>query len=179
MNNVKPRVGQLESDVGTLETKVDQHTQSINGLSTSKQNKLTAGENILIKNDVISATVPGGKTVYTGSFVDLFEKTSNSIRLNKDIDIEFINIGGNFVARGTVSLKKFEQSALAYRTMVYLCSVKTDYLTAYVEYKYDTQKLTMRIGNNTIAESDFGTYQIKTESGNVIIDKTAYFRVFA
>ena len=186
MNNVKPRVGQLESDVGTLETKVDQHTQSIsglstdvNGLKTSKQNKLTAGENILIKNDVISAIVPGGKTVYTGSFVDLFEKTSNSIRLKKDVDIEFINISGNFVARGTVSLKKFEQSALAYRTMIYLCSVKTDYLTAYVEYKYDTQKLTMRIGNNTIAESDFGTYQIKTESGNVIIDKTAYFRVFA
>ena len=186
MNNVKPRVGQLESDVGTLETKVDQHTQSIsglstdvNGLKTSKQNKLTAGENILIKNDVISAIVPGGKTVYTGSFVDLFEKTSNSIRLKKDVDIEFINISGNFVARGTISLKKFEQSALAYRTMIYLCSVKTDYLTAYVEYKYDTQKLTMRIGNNTIAESDFGTYQIKTESGNVIIDKTAYFRVFA
>ncbi len=63
MNNVKPRVGQLESDVGTLETKVDQHTQSIsglstevNGLKTSKQDKLTAGENIKIENNVISAS---------------------------------------------------------------------------------------------------------------------------
>lgn len=62
MNNVKPRVGQLESDVGTLETKVDQHTQSIsglstdvNGLKTSKQDKLTAGENITIQNNIISA----------------------------------------------------------------------------------------------------------------------------
>lgn len=62
MNNVKPRVGQLESDVGTLETKVDQHTQSIgalstdvNGLKTSKQDKLTAGENIVIQGNVISA----------------------------------------------------------------------------------------------------------------------------
>ena len=186
MNNVKPRVGQLESDVGTLETKVDQHTQSIsglstdvNGLKTSKQNKLTAGENILIKNDVISAIVPGGKTVYTGSFVDLFEKTSNSIRLKKDIDIEFINIGGNFVARGTVSLKKFEQSALPYRTMIYLCSVKTDYGNAEILYRYDTQSLSLTIGSNKIAESAFNDYQIKTESGNVIIDKTAYFRVFA
>ena len=83
MNNVKPRVGQLESDVGTLGTKVDQHTQSIsglstevnglktkvdqhtqsisglstdvNGLKTSKQDKLTAGNNIVIENNVISA----------------------------------------------------------------------------------------------------------------------------
>ena len=62
MNNVKPRVGQLESDVGTLGTKVDQHTQSIsglstevNGLKTSKQDKLTAGENISIQDNVISA----------------------------------------------------------------------------------------------------------------------------
>ena len=186
MNNVKPRVGQLESDVGTLETKVDQHTQSIsglstdiNGLKTSKQNKLTAGENIQIKNDVISATIPGGKTVYTGSFVNLFEKTSNSIRLKKDIDIEFIWIGGNFVSRGTVSLKKFEQSALPYRAMIYLCTFKTDYGNADILYRYETQKLTMRIGSNTIEESAFNDYQIKTESGNVIIDKTAYFRVFA
>ena len=186
VDGLKSRMSTAEGQISTNETNINQHTQSINGLSTdvnglktSKQNKLTAGENILIKNDVISATIPKGKTVYTGSFVNLFEKTSNSIRLKKDIDIEFINISGNFVSRGTVSLKKFEQSALDYRTIIYLCSVKTDYLTAYVEYKYDTQKLTMRIGNNTIAESDFGTYQIKTESGNVIIDKTAYFRVFA
>ena len=62
MSNLKPRVGQLESDVGTLNTKVDQHTQSISGLSTdvnalktSKQDKLTAGENIQIQGNVISA----------------------------------------------------------------------------------------------------------------------------
>ena len=58
MNNVKPRVGQLESDVGTLGTKVDQHTQSIsglstevNGLKTSKQDKLIAGSGITIDAD--------------------------------------------------------------------------------------------------------------------------------
>ena len=62
MNNVKPRVGQLESDVGTLNTKVDQHTQSISGLATdidnlrtSKQDKLTAGTGITIDNNVISS----------------------------------------------------------------------------------------------------------------------------
>lgn len=186
MNNVKPRVGQLESDVGTLETKVDQHTQSIsglstdvNGLKTSKQNKLTAGDNITITNDVISATIPGGKTVYTGSFVNLFEKTANSIRLKKDIDIEYIAIGGNFVARETISLKKFEQSALPYRTMIYFGDVKNDGLTARILYRYNEQTLTITIGSNTIAESAFNDYQIKTESGNVVIDKTAYFRVFA
>ena len=64
MNNVKPRVGQLESDVRTLNTKVDQHTQSIsdivadvNGLKTSKQDKLTAGQGVVIEGNTIS--VPG------------------------------------------------------------------------------------------------------------------------
>ena len=186
VNGLKSRMSTAEGQISTNETNINQHTQSINGLSTdvnglktSKQNKLTAGENILIKNDVISATIPVGKTVYTGSFVNLFEKTSNLIRLKKDIDIEFINIAGNFVSKGTVSLKKFEQSDLPYRTMIYLCDIKTNNITAYILYRYDTQKLTINIGSNTIEESAFNDYQIKTESGNVIIDKTAYFRVFA
>ena len=186
VNGLESRMSTAEGQISTNETNINQHTQSINGLSTdvnglktSKQNKLTAGENILIKNDVISATIPVGKTVYTGSFVNLFEKTSNLIRLKKDIDIEFINIAGNFVSKGTVSLKKFEQSDLPYRTMIYLCDIKTNNINAYILYRYDTQKLTINIGSNTIEESAFNDYQIKTESGNVIIDKTAYFRVFA
>ena len=186
VNDLKSRMSTAEGQISTNETNINQHTQSINGLSTdvnglktSKQNKLTAGENILIKNDVISATIPKGKTVYTGSFVNLFEKTSDSIRLKKDIDIELITIGGNFVARKVVSLKKFEQSALPYRTFVYFLNTKSNNVTAEGMYRFDTQSLSLTIGGNKIEESDFGTYQIKTESGNVIIDKTAYFRVFA
>ena len=83
MNNVKPRVGQLESDVGTLETKVDQHTQSIsglstdvNGLKTSKQDKLIAGEGIVIADDGKTiSTIGGGLKVYTGSINDLIKFT--------------------------------------------------------------------------------------------------------
>ena len=183
MNNVKPRVGQLESDVGALETKSAQNTQAINGLADdlkTKQGKLTAGENITISTDnVISATIPGGKTVYKGSFLNLFEKTSNSIRLKKDIDIEYIVIGGNSLAKGVVSLKKFEQSALTYRNDMYFGIDKSDYVTAYIHYRFNEQTLEMRIGGNTIAESAFNDYQIKTESGNVVINKTSYFRVFA
>ena len=74
MNNVKPRVGQLESDVGTLETKVDQHTQSIsglstdvNGLKTSKQDKLIAGENITIQDNVISSQTAMPRRVIEGA----------------------------------------------------------------------------------------------------------------
>ena len=87
MNNVKPRVGQLESDVGTLETKVDQHTQSIsglstdvNGLKTSKQDKLIAGEGIVIADDgkTISTTA-GGLKVYAGPITDLVTFSDNQI----------------------------------------------------------------------------------------------------
>ena len=87
MDNVKSRVGQLESDVGTLKTKVDQHEQSIsglstdvNGLKTSKQDKLIAGEGIVIADDGKTiSTVGGGLKVYTGSINDLISFTSSKI----------------------------------------------------------------------------------------------------
>ena len=87
MSNLKPRVGQLESDVGTLNTKVDQHTQSIsglstdvNGLKTSKQDKLIAGEGIVIADDGKTiSTIGGGLKVYTGSINDLISFTSTKI----------------------------------------------------------------------------------------------------
>ena len=62
----------MESDVGTLETKVDQHTQSIsglstdvNGLKTSKQDKLIAGSGITIGSDgkTISSAGPSYRTI--------------------------------------------------------------------------------------------------------------------
>ena len=185
VNGLKNRMSTAEGQISTNETNINQHTQSINGLSTdvnglktSKQNKLTAGENISIVNDVISATIPRGKTVYTGSFVNLFEKTANSIRLKKDVDIEFISIAGNFIARETISLKKFEQSLLTNRPGLYFGIVKTDYFSADIFYRYNEQTLTIKIGSNTIAESTFNDYQIKTESGNVTLNKTAYFRIW-
>ena len=85
MDNVKPRVEQLESDVGTLETKVDQHTQSIsglstdvNGLKTSKQDKLIAGEGISIAAD--------GKTISASSEwhpINSPAELSNYLRITK------------------------------------------------------------------------------------------------
>ena len=62
VNGLKERMTTAEGQIATHETKINQHTQSINGLSTdinglktSKQDKLTAGENISIQNNVISA----------------------------------------------------------------------------------------------------------------------------
>lgn len=87
MNNVKPRVGQLESDVGTLETKVDQHTQSIsglstdvNGLKTSKQDKLIAGSGIVIADDGRTISTTGGNYTLTpiNSMTDLIDSIRNS-----------------------------------------------------------------------------------------------------
>ena len=48
MSNIKPRVGQLESGIEALET-------NVTALDTTKQDKLTAGDNITINNNVISA----------------------------------------------------------------------------------------------------------------------------
>ena len=69
VNGLKGRMTTAEEQIATHETKIDQQTQSINGLTTdvnglktdvnglktSKQDKLTAGENISIQDNVISA----------------------------------------------------------------------------------------------------------------------------
>ena len=61
INGLKGRMATAEGQIATHETKIDQHTQSINGLTTdvnalktNKQDKLTAGNGIEIKNNTIS-----------------------------------------------------------------------------------------------------------------------------
>ena len=69
VNGLEDRMATAEGQIATHETKINQNTQSINGLTTdvnglktdvnglktSKQDKLTAGENISIQDNVISA----------------------------------------------------------------------------------------------------------------------------
>lgn len=61
INGLKGRMATAEGQIATHETKINQHTQSINGLTTdvngltsNKQDKLTAGDGIEIKNNTIS-----------------------------------------------------------------------------------------------------------------------------
>lgn len=64
INGLKGRMTTAEGQIATHETKINQHTQSINGLTTdvnglkttinNKQDKLTAGDGIEIKNNTIS-----------------------------------------------------------------------------------------------------------------------------
>ena len=61
INGLKGRMATAEGQIATHDTKITQHTQSINGLTTdvnalktNKQDKLTAGNGIEIKNNTIS-----------------------------------------------------------------------------------------------------------------------------
>ncbi len=134
MNNVKPRVGQLESDVGTLETKVDQHTQSIsglstdvNGLKTSKQDKLTAGTNITIENNVISAKgAPQWKVLQSSTLSSLrtiYEMSASAITVHKTFRIKVcfgtMNYGGGVHA----TLGSIEKGVYAIDSSKNVCSV--------------------------------------------------------
>ena len=131
MNNVKPRVGQLESDVGALDTKVNQHTQSINGLTTDmagKQDKLTAGDNITISNNVISATsgAPQWKVLQSATPTTLrgiYEVSSTAITVKKTFRVKVcfrtLNYGGAVHA----TLGSIEKGVYAIDPDKDLCSV--------------------------------------------------------
>ena len=179
MNNVKPRVGQLESDVSALQTKSNQNAQAINGLTADmdgKQNTLTAGDNISIVNDVISATIPGGKKVYTGSFSDLFERTASHIKVKRDFDIEYINIFGNGIDRSIVSVRACQQEFLPYRVQYHFGKNSNNYIF----FGNDTNRLSIYVAGSAIKEDIMNERQIKTDSGNVTLanNVTQYFRIF-
>ena len=170
-----------EGQIATHETKINQHTENINGLTTdvnglqaSKQDKLTAGKGITIVNSVISAK----RSIYQGSLIDLFEKTSSYIRVKQDFEIEYINISGNGLSRIYSTQKICKQDFLANRTMYYFASVKSDYGSGYILYRNDTNKISIYVSGQQLTEETLDTYQIKTDSGNVDLTYTKYFRIW-
>ena len=181
ISGLNDRMSTAEGQITTHETKINQHTQNINGLSTdvnglqaSKQDKLTAGKGITIVNSVISAK----RSIYQGSFIDLFEKTSSYIRVKQDFEIEYINISGNSLNRVYSTQKICKQDFLANRTMYYFASVKSDYGTGYILYRSDTNKISIYISGQQVTEETMNDHQIKTDSGNVDLTYTQYFRIW-
>ena len=106
VNGLKSRMSTAESQISTNETNINQHTQNINGLTTdvnglktSKQDKLIAGEGIVIANDGKTiSTVSRGLKVYTGSINDLISFTSSKIFEIKKSFIFQVFMGFNAVS---------------------------------------------------------------------------------
>ena len=132
INGLKGRMATAEGQIATHETKIDQHTQSINGLTTdvnalktNKQDKLTAGENITIVNNVISAS--GKKKIYTGTIESLIDWVPRQkFEIKQEFDIEFLYTNAQNVAhivRRTISKQKLTyrptDSGWQAATMVY------------------------------------------------------------
>ena len=180
MNNVKPRVGQLESDVGTLGTKVDQHTQSIsglstdvNGLKTSKQDKLIAGDNITIQDNVISSS--GAKKLFTGSLAELFEGNYSYVKVKRDFLIEYIYTESTIQTRSCRSVQAFNQTF--YGSVKGLTLAVDNQLNSEIKWGNGTLQY-VKIFGFAIGPNDFGTYQLKTEEGSATEAVPRCFRIF-
>ena len=112
VNGLKDRMTTAEGQIATHETKLNQHTQSINGLTTdvnglktSKQDKLTAGENISIQNNVISA--------------DSYKPINRMVEGRENILSEF---------------KKFMHNGEIGDTFMIMCQLPDDNLNSYGPY---------------------------------------------
>ena len=120
INGLKGRMATAEGQIATHETNINQHTQSINGLTTdvnglktNKQNKLTAGDNITIVNDVISAS--GKKKIYTGTIESLIDWVPRQkFEIKQEFDIEFIYTNEQHAAH--IVRKTISKQKLTYRT---------------------------------------------------------------
>ena len=67
VNGLKTDVNGLKTDVNGLSTDVNGLSTDVNGLKTSKQDKLTAGENITIQDNVISSRMVMPRRVIEGA----------------------------------------------------------------------------------------------------------------
>lgn len=96
----------INIEVNAIENAVTILNSSINQLENGKQNKLTAGENIVINNDIISA-----KSINVLYGTDAPEDSSGN---NKDFYLELVNTGG------VLSLDKFHNENSTEQNPIYL-----------------------------------------------------------
>ena len=131
VNGLKSRMSTAEGQISTNETNIDQHTQSINGLSTeinglktSKQDKLTAGNNITIENNVIS--VKQWKVLQSStpsSLRTIYEMTSSAITVKKTFRIKVCFGTINYDGGVHATLGSIEKGVYAINSNKSVCSV--------------------------------------------------------
>ena len=92
VNELKTDVNGLKTDVNELKTDVNGLKTDVNGLNNSKQDKLTAGTNITITNDVISAKgAPQWKVLQSAtpsSLRTIYEMSTSAITVKKTFRIK-------------------------------------------------------------------------------------------
>ena len=92
VNGLKTDVNRLKTDVNGLKTDVNGLKTDVNGLNNSKQDKLTAGTNITITNDVISAKgAPQWKVLQSAtpsSLRTIYEMSTSAITVKKTFRIK-------------------------------------------------------------------------------------------
>ena len=92
VNGLKTDVNGLKTDINGLKTDVNGLKTDVNGLNNSKQDKLTAGTNITITNDVISAKgAPQWKVLQSAtpsSLRTIYEMSASAITVKKTFRIK-------------------------------------------------------------------------------------------
>ena len=92
VNGLKDRMATAEGQIATHETKINGLSTDVNGLKTSKQDKLTAGTNITIENNVISAKGAQQwkvlQSATPSSLRGIYEMSSTAITVKKTFRIK-------------------------------------------------------------------------------------------
>lgn len=111
VNGLKTDVNGLKTDVNKLKTDVNGLSTDVNGLETTKQDKLTAGTNITIENNVISAKDAQQwkvlQSATPSSLRGIYEMSSTAITVKKTFRIKVCfgtisNDGGMHATLGSI-----------------------------------------------------------------------------
>ena len=175
--DVQGNVASLDADVSTLKPIVESHTTSISSINDSiamamsditelkdgKQDKLTAGNNITIEGNVISATGGGGETdAYTKAETDelLGEKadkftTSAPLTISEKSDAEY----DGTIANGTISFGG-NNSFVTISDVLYASAHNGDRIIRYVALPLDVNTIVKApIMGNFNKTSEYGQIQ--------------------
>lgn len=95
ITTVANEVVQVQGDVSTLKTDVSGLKTDVSGLKTSKQDKLTAGDNITIDPETNTISATGGGSAPTNMVTTDTNQTISGVKTFEDLKIKDLNAGGS------------------------------------------------------------------------------------
>lgn len=168
ITTVANEVVQVQGDVSTLKTDVSGLKTDVSGFKTSKQDKLTAGDNITIdpKTNTISAT--GGGSAPANMVTTDTSQTITGVKTFEDLRIKERNAAGSveMEANHGLIVTNNNEDTITFQNTSYLETYHGRYAnTASMKFgAYDTSSNAQKISSLTNASGSYGNLILEANS---------------
>lgn len=167
---VQNDVASLDGDVSTLKTDVSGLKTDVSSLKTSKQDKLTAGDNITIDPETNTISATGGGSAPANMVTTDTSQTITGVKTFEDLKIKDLNAAGStdiYANHGLVVTNNGEDTII-FRNTSYLETRHGEYAnTATMRFgAYDASSNAQKISSRTNGSGSYGNLILEANSNN-------------